>query len=65
LLGAYGSQQGQSVALSGDGNTAFVGAGSDNSGTGAVWVYTRSGGVSTQQGKAPLFESTLRQRAVF
>jgi hypothetical protein len=31
--------QGHSVALSGDGNTAFVGAPSDNSLTGAVWVF--------------------------
>jgi hypothetical protein len=40
--------QGRSVALSGDGNTAIVGASEDNSGTGAAWVYTRSGGVWTQ-----------------
>jgi hypothetical protein len=42
--------QGQAVALSGDGNTAIVGGPNDNSGTGAAWVYTRSGGVWTQQG---------------
>src|SRR5947199_410827 len=42
--------QGQSVALSADGNTAIVGGPSDNTSTGAVWVYTRSGGVWTQQG---------------
>jgi hypothetical protein len=42
--------QGNSVALSGDGNTAIVGGPSDNSSTGAAWVYTRSGGVWTQQG---------------
>src|ERR1700719_3550661 len=49
--GAVGqSGQGISVALSGDGNTAIVGAYSDNSFTGAAWVYTRSNGVWTQQG---------------
>jgi FG-GAP-like repeat len=41
---------GISVALSGDGNTAIVGGNGDNSGIGAAWVYTRSGGVWTQQG---------------
>jgi FG-GAP repeat len=44
------AQQGWSVALSADGNTAMVGGNNDNSGTGAVWVYIRSGGVWTQQG---------------
>jgi FG-GAP repeat len=49
--GAAGSaEQGYSVALSADGNTAIVGAPVDNSFTGAAWVYTRSGGVWTQQG---------------
>jgi hypothetical protein len=42
--------QGFSVALSGDGNTAIVGGPSDNDDTGAAWVFTRSGGVWTQQG---------------
>jgi hypothetical protein len=42
--------QGRSVALSADGNTAIVGGSSDNGYIGAVWVYTRSGGVWTQQG---------------
>jgi hypothetical protein len=46
----YGSEQGYSVALSADGNTALVGGRADNSYTGATWVYTRSGGVWTQQG---------------
>jgi hypothetical protein len=44
------AQQGQSVALSGDGNTAIVGGPADNSLIGAVWVFTRSNGVWTQQG---------------
>ena len=49
--GAVGSAgQGFSVALSDDGNTAIVGGPFDNSHTGAAWVYTRSGGVWTQQG---------------
>jgi hypothetical protein len=54
--GAVGSyppgyaDQGAHVALSGDGNTALVGGPTDNSNAGAVWVYTRSGGVWTQQG---------------
>ena len=42
--------QGSSVALSSDGNTAIVGGPIDNSGVGAVWVFTQSGGVWTQQG---------------
>ncbi len=57
--GAVGqSEQGFSVALSGDGNTAVVGGRSDDSDTenqddemgGAVWVFTRSGNTWTQQG---------------
>ena len=44
------TQQGTSVSLSGDGNTAIMGGPGDNSGAGAAWVYTRSGGVWTQQG---------------
>ena len=48
--GAVGNAaQGYSVALSGDGNTALVGGDQDNGGIGAVWVFTRSGGVWTQQ----------------
>jgi hypothetical protein len=49
--GAVGSaNQGQSVTLSADGNTAIVGGPIDNSLAGAAWVYTRSGGVWSQQG---------------
>src|SRR5271155_3535337 len=49
--GAVGAfDQGWSVALSADGNTAIVGGVGDSLGNGAVWVYTRSGGVWTQQG---------------
>ncbi len=49
--GAVGNaQQGASVSLSSDGNTAIVGGWRDNSLAGAAWVFTRSGGVWTQQG---------------
>lgn len=49
--GAVGNAwQGTSVALSADGNTAFIGGPEDSSGAGAVWVFTRSGSVWTQQG---------------
>jgi hypothetical protein len=49
--GASGfTQQGCSVAVSADGNTALVGGRGDNAGAGATWVYTRSGGVWSQQG---------------
>jgi len=47
---AGGAQQGLSVAVSADGNTALVGGSGDNGGAGAVWVWTRSGGEWTQQG---------------
>ena len=52
LVGSGGvvAQQGSSVALSADGNTAIVGGLADNSFAGAAWVFTRSGGVWTQQG---------------
>jgi FG-GAP repeat len=41
---------GESVALSGDGNTALVGGYGDNGGIGAAWVYARSGSTWSQQG---------------
>ncbi len=44
------SRQGNVVSVSADGNTAIVGAYTDNSNTGAVWIYTRTDGVWTQQG---------------
>jgi hypothetical protein len=43
--------QGVSVSVSGDGNTAIVGGAWDNGFVGAAFVYTRSGGVWTQQAK--------------
>jgi len=50
--GAVGpAAQGTSVSLSADGNTAIVGGSFDNAGVGAAWVWTRLGGVWTQQGK--------------
>ena len=49
--GAIGlPRQGYSVGLSGDGNTLAVGGYLDNGSIGATWVFTRSGGVWTQQG---------------
>lgn len=50
VSGINGVRQGASVSLSADGNTAIVGGWGDNSGAGAAWVFTRSGGVWTQQG---------------
>jgi hypothetical protein len=50
--GAVGNaQQGSSVALSADGNTAIIGGWNDNGGTGAAWVFTRVGGMWTQGAK--------------
>ena len=49
--GGVNASQGFSVSLSADGNTAIVGGVSDSSQAGAAWVWTRSGGVWTQQGK--------------
>jgi uncharacterized repeat protein (TIGR01451 family) len=50
-IGPYGIEQGQSVSLSADGNTAIVGGPGDNNGAGAAWVWTRSGVLWTQQTK--------------
>ena len=48
--GQYGSQQGTSVALSADGDTAIVGGQADSDSIGAAWIWRRSGGTWTQQG---------------
>jgi hypothetical protein len=49
--GAAGNAaQGWSVAISADRTTAIAGGPSDNSGAGAAWVFTRSGGAWSQQG---------------
>jgi hypothetical protein len=50
VAGCCGILFGGSVALSSDGNTALVSGWSDNSGHGAVWVFTRSGSTWSQQG---------------
>ena len=54
LVGSGGSStstsgQGYSVAISANGNTAIVGGNTDSINMGAVWVYTRNGGVWSQQ----------------
>jgi hypothetical protein len=52
LVGSGGSataNQGTSVALSSDGNTAIIGGPNDNP-IGAAWVFTRSGGATPAQG---------------
>ncbi len=49
--GAFGAAfQGVSAAISADGDTAIVGGPEDMFGVGAAWVFTRSGGVWSQQG---------------
>jgi hypothetical protein len=61
--GAVGSAgQGQSVAVSADGNTALVGGPGDNSNAGAAWVFTRSGGVWSQQGGKLVGSASLGAR---
>jgi hypothetical protein len=53
LVGTAGvgsSQQGWSVSLSADGNTAILGGIGDNSNQGAAWIFIRSGNIWTQQG---------------
>ena len=45
------AEQGRSVSLSADGNTAIVGGETDNSGAGAAWVWTRSGQAWAQGAK--------------
>ncbi len=62
LVGPNGdeSQQGFSVALSGDGGTAIVGGPGEETGTtphtsnGAAWVFTRSGSMWNPQGIMPV-----------
>jgi len=50
-MGAVGpAYQGTSVALSADGTIAIIGGPNDNAGVGAVWVFTRSGGIWSQAG---------------
>lgn len=44
------SKQGTSVSLSSDGDIVSIGGNNDDSGNGAVWIFTRTAGVWTQQG---------------
>ena len=65
LLGtaeAGNAQQGFSVAMSADGNTAAVGAPADNSNTGAVWIFVRSGTTWTQQGSKLVGSASVNKR---
>ena len=48
------SQQGNSVALSGDGNTLIEGAPGDNNSLGAVWAFSREGSTWSQETLFPL-----------
>ena len=63
IHGGHGASEGWSVALSADGNTALVGGNNDNNAVGAVWVFTRSGGVWSQQGsKLVATDATVNAR---
>ncbi len=48
--GAVGTTSRQGGSVSVDGDTLVVGGSTDNSNTGATWVFTRTNGVWTQQG---------------
>lgn len=49
--GATGAaQQGKSVSISADGNTALVGGNADNGYFGAAWIFARANGVWAEQG---------------
>merc|ERR1711991_96342 len=50
--GAGGANQGRSVSLSSDGNTMAIGGPGDAITQGAVWIFTRTGSVWSQQGTA-------------
>jgi hypothetical protein len=47
---AVSSEQGHSVGMSSDGNTAIIGGWGDNQNNGAAWIFIRSNGVWAQQG---------------
>jgi len=47
---AGAAAQGYSLTLSADGSTALLGGPDDDGGIGAAWVFTRTGGIWTQQG---------------
>ncbi len=59
------AEEGFSVALSADGNTAIVGGQADSSNVGAVWVFTRSNGVWSQQGSKLLGTGAVANPSVF
>jgi antibiotic biosynthesis monooxygenase (ABM) superfamily enzyme len=62
--GAIGlASQGNSVAVSADGNTIIVGGPDDDNLTGAAWVFTRSGGVWMQQGPKLIGTGAIGQGA--
>ncbi len=44
------SIQGAGLSLSSDGNTLAVGGSGDNGNIGAIWIFTRTGGIWSQQG---------------
>jgi hypothetical protein len=48
--GQHGSQFGQTIAISNDGNTAVVGGNIDNNDLGATWIFVKSNGNWVQQG---------------
>jgi hypothetical protein len=50
VAGGY-ANQGYSVSLSADGNTAIIGGVSDSSGVGAAWMFRRDGGMWSQYGQ--------------
>ena len=52
LTAGSGAELGAGVALSADGDTALLGGPNASDGTGAAWVFTRSGTTWTQQGEA-------------
>jgi hypothetical protein len=52
---------GSSVAVSGDGNTALIGAPYDSARAGAVWVFARSAGAWAQQGQGAAMPPTVQK----
>jgi FG-GAP repeat len=53
-----GGAFGESVALSGTGDTALIGAPGDDGAAGAVWVFTRAGQAWSQQGRKLIADCT-------
>jgi len=67
LVGTHATagQQGHSVAISADGNTVLFGGLTDNSNTGAGWVWVRSGTVWTQQARLVSSDGSAGRRIGF